>query len=160
MNTSGFYKKDNDSLLFAPNWVQSKEYTLTRNDKDKYNYPVDGWTWFDDAASAYKANDLIVPADGDIAIQSQIASTVDWDGFKGHLDTSGIYQQMLEADFSLATDAFQAISFILGGIEVDDNIRQLNIFYGVLQQKAQPELTAALDDAIDRFNIPINRAPR
>jgi hypothetical protein len=66
---------------------------------------------------------------------------------------------MLEADFSLATDAFQAISFILGGIEVDDNIRQLNIFYGVLQQKAPPELTAALDDAIDRFNIPISRAP-
>ena len=155
MDTSGFYKKDNASLLFAPNWVQSKDYTLIRNDKDKYTYPVGGWSWFDDAAAAYKANDLPLPNDGDIAIDAQIASTADWEGFKEYLDTSGIYQQMLSADFSLATDAFQAISFIQGGIEVTDNIRQLNLFYEAFKEKAPPEVEKALADAIARFNIPI-----
>jgi hypothetical protein len=156
MNNSGFYKKDNDSLLFAPNWVQSKEYTLTRSDKDKYTYPIDGWAWFDDAASAYTANDLPIPNSGDIAIQTQIASDANWEGFKSHLDTNGIYEQMLEVDFSVATDAFQAISFILGGIEVADNIRQINIFYQVFVQKSPPELVKTLNESIARFNIPIN----
>jgi hypothetical protein len=79
----------------------------------------------------------------------------DWEGFKAHLDSTGIYEQMLEADFSLATDAFQAISFILGGIDAEDNIRQINIFYQVFAQKSPPELVTALNEAITRFNIPI-----
>jgi hypothetical protein len=156
MNTSGFYKKDGDSLLFAPNWVQSKDYTLVRSDKDKYTYPVDGWVWFDNAPEAYTANGLPIPNSGDIAIQSQIASDVDWGGFKAHLDSTGIYEQMLAVDFSVATDAFQAISFILGGIEVADNIRQINIFYQVFRQKSPPDLVKTLNEAIARFNIPIN----
>jgi hypothetical protein len=155
MDTSGFYKKDNTSLLYAPNWVQSKDYTLVRSDKDKYTYPVDGWTWFDDAASAYTANDLPIPSPGDIAVQAQIASNADWEGFKSYLDANGIYEQMLAVDFSVATDAFQAISFIMGGIETVDNIRQINIFYQVFVQKSPPELVKALSEAIARFNIPI-----
>jgi hypothetical protein len=155
MNTSGFYKKDNDSLLYAPNWVQSKDYALVRSDKDRYNYPVDGWAWFDNANYAYTANDLPIPNDGDIAIQTQIASDIDWEGFKSQLDSTGIYEQMLKVDFSVATDAFQAISFILGGIGVEDNIRQINIFYEVFAQKSPPELIKTLSESIARFNIPI-----
>ena len=79
----------------------------------------------------------------------------DWEGFKNHLDTNVINEQMLTVNISVATDAFQAISFILGGIEVVDNIRQINIFYQVFVQKSPPELVAALSDAIARFNIPI-----
>jgi hypothetical protein len=155
MDTSGFYKKDNDSLLYAQNWVQSKDYTLIRSDKDKYKYPIDGWSWFDDAAAAYTANKLPVPNAGDIAIQTQIASDADWSGFKHHLDTNGVYEQMLGVDFDLATNAFQAISFIMGGIEVTDNIRQLNIFYAVFDQKSPPELMVKMAEAVARFNIPI-----
>jgi hypothetical protein len=103
------------------------------------------------AYEASKDNVEIIPDTGSVSA----AHGSDWEGFKNHLDTSGIYQQMLGADFSLATDAFQAISFILGGIEVTDNIRQLNIFYSVLRQEASPELVKALGEAIARFNIPI-----
>ena len=156
MDTSGFYKRDGDALLFAPNWIQSKGYTLIRADKDKYTYPVDGWSWFDDADAAYTTNKLPIPNDGDIAIQTQIASNVDWGGFISHLDSTGIYEQMLKVDFSVATDAFQAISFIMGGIAVVDNIRQINIFYQVFVQKSPPELIKTLSEAIARFNIPIN----
>jgi hypothetical protein len=156
MDTSGFYKKENDYLLYGNTWIQNKDYTLVAIDKDKYVYPIDGWSWFDDAAAAYTANGLPIPNSGDIAIQAQIASDADWGGFKSYLDANGIYEQMLTVDFSVATDAFQAISFILGGIEVVDNIRQINIFYQAFVQKSSPELVKTLNESIARFNIPIN----
>jgi hypothetical protein len=156
MDTSGFYKQDGKSLLYAPNWIQSKDYTLIAKEKDTYTYPVDGWQWFNDAAEAYAANGLPVPSAGDIAIQAQIASSADWDGLKTHLDTTGIYQQLLGVDTGLLIDASQTISLIVAGIETASNIRQLNFLYGVLAQKAPPELMESLSTAIARFNIPID----
>jgi len=49
VDTSGFYKFDKTSQqwFFAPNKVISFEYTLDRNKKDTYDYPVDGWNWYD-----------------------------------------------------------------------------------------------------------------
>jgi hypothetical protein len=98
-----------------------------------------------------KDNIVVIPDETPITP----ATTPDWEGFKSHLDNNGIYEQMLTVDFSVATDAFQAISFILGGIEVADNIRQINIFYQVFVQKSPPELIKAFSDAIAKFNIPI-----
>ena len=42
-----FFKKDNDNLLTAPNFVYAPDYTLKAEDKDTYEYPVDGWYWFE-----------------------------------------------------------------------------------------------------------------
>ena len=44
-NTSGFYKKEEGSWFFAPHIVEAPEYILIADNKDEYNYPVDGWTW-------------------------------------------------------------------------------------------------------------------
>jgi hypothetical protein len=104
------------------------------------------------AYEASKDSVVIIP-DTDLIPPTQ---QPDWEGFKNHLDTNGIYEQMLAIDFSVATDAFQAISFILGGIETGDNIRQINIFYQVFKQKSPAELIKTLNEAIARFNIPIN----
>ena len=46
MDTSGFYKLDGD-LLFGPNFVLNANYEMRRETKDQYNYPIDGWHWFD-----------------------------------------------------------------------------------------------------------------
>jgi hypothetical protein len=47
-NTSGFYKLDqNRILLFAPNFVECKEYKLKVSNKDSYNLPIDGWYFFE-----------------------------------------------------------------------------------------------------------------
>ena len=54
--TSGFYKKDNEELLYAPNIVEGNGFVLVSQDKDQYEYPVDGWYWFD---SEQEANNLI-----------------------------------------------------------------------------------------------------
>lgn len=47
MDTSGFYKLDGDQLLYGPNFVYGPAFTLLRENKDQYTYPVDGWYWFD-----------------------------------------------------------------------------------------------------------------
>lgn len=42
-----FFKKDNDNLLTAPNFVYAPDYTLKADEKDSYEYPIDGWYWFE-----------------------------------------------------------------------------------------------------------------
>ena len=41
-----FYKLDNDDLLCGPNFVRAPSYSLFKEEKDTYDYPVDGWYWF------------------------------------------------------------------------------------------------------------------
>lgn len=52
MNTSGFYKIENDELFYGPNFVYSKDYELTRETHEDLEYPVDGWYWFDSEEEA------------------------------------------------------------------------------------------------------------
>ena len=44
-DTSGFYMYD-AQLYYAKAFVASAEFELNREDKDKYTYPVYGWSWF------------------------------------------------------------------------------------------------------------------
>lgn len=48
-----FYKKDNDMVLEAPNFVLNKDYELKKETKDTHIYPIDGWYWFDTIEEAY-----------------------------------------------------------------------------------------------------------
>jgi hypothetical protein len=41
-----FYKLENESLL-SGDLITSPNFVLVAEDKDYYDYPVDGWTWFD-----------------------------------------------------------------------------------------------------------------
>lgn len=54
IDTSGFYKNDNGTLLYGPNFVLNKNYELRRETKDQHEYPVDGWRWFDTEEDAVK----------------------------------------------------------------------------------------------------------
>lgn len=53
--TEGFYKKQNEELLYAPNIVEGSGYVLLAQEKDSYEYPIDGWSWFEseEAANEY-----------------------------------------------------------------------------------------------------------
>lgn len=53
METQGFYKKENDNLIYAQNLVLNSEYQLFKELKDEYNYPIDGWYWFDSEDDVY-----------------------------------------------------------------------------------------------------------
>lgn len=50
--TQGFYKKQNEELIYAPNIVEANGYVLLEQDKDAYAYPVDGWSWFESEQAA------------------------------------------------------------------------------------------------------------
>lgn len=56
MDTSGFYSKD--FMLRAGKFVFGPGYTLLRQEKDEYTYPVHGWYWFDSAEEAFAAFEL------------------------------------------------------------------------------------------------------
>jgi len=59
MNNKGFYKKEDDQIIYAPNIVEGPNYLLSIQDKEQYNYPVDGWIYadsFDDAISYFASN--------------------------------------------------------------------------------------------------------
>lgn len=51
-DTSGFYKLDEGELLYGPNFVLNANYELRRETKDEYDYPVDGWSWFESREAA------------------------------------------------------------------------------------------------------------
>lgn len=46
-DTAGFYKIIEDELVYAPNFVYSKNYELLKENKDNYELPIDGWNWFE-----------------------------------------------------------------------------------------------------------------
>lgn len=46
MNGSGFYKIDENNILYAPNIVWNANYILEIGKKDIYSFPIDGWYWF------------------------------------------------------------------------------------------------------------------
>jgi hypothetical protein len=47
-----FYKLVDGRIQVAPNFVAAPGYTLEAADKDTYEYPVDGWYWFNADAEA------------------------------------------------------------------------------------------------------------
>ena len=67
-DTSGFYKLDG-IVLYGREAVESLEFSLYRDQKDSYSYPVYGWYWFDTEDEAYtffnvekpKPQEMVVP---------------------------------------------------------------------------------------------------
>lgn len=51
-DTSGFYKVDNGSLLYGPNFVLNAEYELYKDTHLDMAEPVDGWMFYPDEESA------------------------------------------------------------------------------------------------------------
>ena len=58
IDTSGFYKRDGEQLLYGPNFVLNADYELRRETREQNALPVDGWQWFDTAAEAYVASEV------------------------------------------------------------------------------------------------------
>lgn len=42
-----FVKNDNDSLIIGDNFVYTPTFTLTKETKGEFTYPIDGWYWFE-----------------------------------------------------------------------------------------------------------------
>lgn len=46
-DTSGYYKNDNNELLFSENNVYHADFHLNRENHSTNIYPIDGWYWFE-----------------------------------------------------------------------------------------------------------------
>lgn len=55
MEDSGYYKNDGNNLLFAPNTVFGRDFSLNRENHASNIYPIDGWYWFDSRIEALTA---------------------------------------------------------------------------------------------------------
>jgi hypothetical protein len=67
--TAGFYKKQNNEIYYAPNYIEGNGYILISSEKDIYEYPVDGWYWFN---SEILANDFFVNDSKNFVTQRQL----------------------------------------------------------------------------------------
>ena len=55
-DTSGFYKRDPGGiLLFGRSFVLNANYDLRREQHESYEYPVDGWSWYESESKAREA---------------------------------------------------------------------------------------------------------
>lgn len=54
-----FYKRDGEELLSAPNFVYGPGFELRAENRNQYNYPVEGWHWYDTLDEAMEA--MIAP---------------------------------------------------------------------------------------------------
>lgn len=50
-----FYKRENEELLVAPNFVSGPGFELTAETHAEHTYPVEGWYWFDNLDAAMRA---------------------------------------------------------------------------------------------------------
>ncbi len=42
-----FYKYEQEELFCGPNFVESDDYRLVKEEHQTYTYPVFGWYWFE-----------------------------------------------------------------------------------------------------------------
>ena len=53
--TDGFYRVENGNTVVCGRlYVLNKDYALYRDEKDTYEYSVDGWRWFNSEDEAYE----------------------------------------------------------------------------------------------------------
>jgi hypothetical protein len=52
----GFYKFEDGNWQYAPNFVYGPGYELTREKKDEYSYPVEGWSWYNESPIENESN--------------------------------------------------------------------------------------------------------
>lgn len=103
MTRPGFYKLDTAAnvLRHAPTRVYAPNYTLLAAEKDTYNYPVDGWTWFDTTEEAEIA----------LGLNGQ---TGEWVAFGNAVMADPGINAMLGAALQAAPALFQGLGVGLG----------------------------------------------
>lgn len=155
----GFYKKDSQSLLYAPLTVQHKDYVLLASKRDEYEYPMHGWTWYESQAAAYASEGLEVPLNLTNEIISELSSLPDWAGLINALTDS----QLLMAYMSLKERGPLLLSR-LNGLRDGSTLFQgsndslLSIWNFELVQFDEPTVNA-MNQAFEINNVPLNLSP-
>lgn len=109
----GFYKKDENQILAGENFVCSPVVTLKAEDKDTYEYPQDGWYWFDtfDQAIAFFAG---VKDDSDSITPLQAELQLHRIGLLGRVKQMVASDLVVEIYWSRAQKFYKTDSILLG----------------------------------------------
>jgi len=81
--TAGFYKFENDELRYGSTSVHAPNFTLVKANHANYNYPVEGWYYF----NSYE--------DAEVYFELNGASNTDWAGFRHAILTENGYVDAL-----------------------------------------------------------------
>lgn len=73
MDTSGFYKKTDGEILFAPNFVHMPGKSLIRDNPDDKLESYNGWQWFDSQEQAFIAYSSVAQPDVITPMQAKLA---------------------------------------------------------------------------------------
>lgn len=75
-NTSGFYKNDEGMLLYGPNYVLGGGFSLFKEQKDSYEYPIWGWKWFNSEEDARLEYNLPKPPEEKLSNNYYLSSNL------------------------------------------------------------------------------------
>lgn len=112
-----FFKKLDEKLLTAPNFVHGPGFSLVEADHEAHQYPVDGWYWFPSLVAAMAF--FSVPEDEITSTQAKVFLIR-----KGHMELvkaavagASPETQLIWAEattFRLTSPTLQAVAAILG----------------------------------------------
>lgn len=57
----GFYKKENEQILEGENSIFTPNISITKEIKDDFTYPIEGWYWFDTKEEASVFFNIEIP---------------------------------------------------------------------------------------------------
>lgn len=94
MGTSGFYKNDNGTFLYAPLFVQALGLLLLRQERDEYTYPIEGWRWFDSKDEAIAAYG-VTPPDNEVEVAASFI-TPKWGAWRREMSGLPSFQLLFQ----------------------------------------------------------------
>ncbi len=79
MSGAGYYKKEGSQLLFGETLELPGGISLSPQNHTEHTYPIQGWTWYDDTASAWAGENYAPSMDGaDVYWLDTIYSYLTW----------------------------------------------------------------------------------
>ena len=160
MNTSGFYKKDQDEILYAAVFVQGPDVLLVRQERENYTYPVDGWNWFDSQEEAYSAYGLPLPEDQSVKISASYIRP-QWAEWRKEMSADPSFQFFLQlidkSPDSGAKAAWAYMVALLFGIESEENrVEEIIPLWRMISNSADiyPETKKYWGEIAKRHDLP------
>jgi len=121
---AGFYKIKDGQMLYAENYVEGQGYVLVAENKDSYEYPVDGWYWFNSEEGVSMPVDLQAIYDVAAAAFGSLSAGKQalWEPVR-----VAVSKAIMTGDMAKALDILSTVPVIYEGAEVDRQMF-LNLF--------------------------------
>ena len=140
MNTSGFYKAQGADLLYAPIFVQSATSTLLRSDRENYQYPIDGWRWFDSKEAAYQSHQIAIPSNVEISISANYIPAK-WEAWRKEITSLPSFQLLFQLIDGAENKGVQSawaylVALLFRVVEDESLVKEIAAIWGTISVSA------------------------